>query len=75
MSERSSRRGNRLFMRGPAETPGVIRMFPAGRKIRSISAQNSKREKIDVTSKAEGSTILLQFPNDPDGVVLDIKWK
>lgn len=64
----------RVRVRGPAETPAVLRIFPAGRKPASLSARGATGTDLAVESREEGRTIAVRFPNDPAGATLAIRW-
>jgi len=59
-------------VKGPAETPAVVRLFLAGIKTPKITAINSKGKKINVEIKKDKETYLLKFPNSPDGVTVKV---
>jgi hypothetical protein len=63
----------RFFIKGPAGTPAVVRIFTGGREIESITAVDSAGQPVEVTSVVEGMTARLEFPNDPDGVTVTIR--
>lgn len=65
----------RLVIRGPAETPGVVRLHRAGRTLAEVSARESNGEALDVDVRIDGPTVRLRFPNVPDGVTLVVQWE
>lgn len=65
---------SRIVIRGPAETPAVVRLHLAGRKPVDISAKNSEGAELATDSLVEGETLWLRFPNSPKGSVATITW-
>ncbi len=63
----------KFVVKGPEETPAAVRLFPGSKKLKAITAVNSKGEKVKVEIKKDKETILLRFPNSPDGVTLMVK--
>ena len=65
---------SRITLRGPAETPAVVRLYGAGRGLETIIASDADGEILDVASQRNGETLKLQFPNHPQGTTLEIRW-
>jgi len=63
----------KFVVKGPEETPAAVRLFPGSKILTAITAVNSKGEKVKVEIKKDKETILLRFPNSPDGVTLMVK--
>ena len=63
----------KFVVKGPEETPAVARLFFASKKNNEITAVNSKGEKVDVAVQNDKETVLLRFPNCPDGVTITVK--
>jgi hypothetical protein len=57
-----------LKLSGPLKTTGVARIYAGGKQIQSVSLPDAKVE-------CEGDTVLLTYPNKPESVEIDIKWK
>lgn len=57
-----------LKLSGPLKTTGVARIYAGGRQIQSVSLPDAKVE-------CEGDTVLLTYPNKPESVEIDIKWR
>ena len=62
----------RFTLRGPAQTPGVARVF-VPRDDSVVTAENAQGETVDVTFDRDGATALLTFANDPAGVTIEIR--
>lgn len=75
MAERWSRNTGRLVVRGPAETPAVVRIATRGAGDLQITAKDSEGGAVRVESTKEGATTLLKFPNDPRGVTVEIAYE
>ncbi len=73
MSQQSDAASLQFVVKGPAETPAVVRIFTGGRQIASMTAVDSSGKTVEVTSAADGDTIRLAFPNDPGGVKVAIR--
>ena len=63
----------RFTLRGPAETPAVARVFLPAIELPRISATDAHGKAIDVTCDPMENTALLTFPNDPEGVTVEIR--
>ncbi|MBP7935934.1 MAG: hypothetical protein KA354_14910 [Phycisphaerae bacterium] len=74
LSEQFVDNTTRALIRGPAETPAIVRLFAAGSTPQSITATDAKDAALEVTWKADGPTILVRFPNVPEGATLIVKW-
>lgn len=59
-------------IKGPAETPGVARIFFPSAKNINVKAKNSNGENVKVSIKKNKETFLIKFPNYPDGVIIVI---
>ena len=75
MSEQYRRNVLRVVIRGPAETPAVVRLFAADRRARSLTVRGATGDKLKVEWQQDGSTVLARFPNDPAGATLEVRWK
>jgi len=60
-------------LRGPAETPGVARVFFLEANAAQVKATAANGDPVDVTSRAAGDTLLVSFPNAPEGVTVVIE--
>lgn len=63
----------RLTLRGPAGTPGVARVFVPKSASPHITAANTRGDAVRVTCRTDEDTALLTFPNDPEGVTIEIR--
>ena len=75
MSEHYADRELRVTLRGPAETPAVVRVFRAGRDVERSAAQDTAGQALPVELRADGPTLLARFPNTPSGATLSIRFK
>lgn len=75
MDEKTMRDGIRAVVRGPAETPAVLRIHCGSRKLKDVSARDTQGNAIPVQVREDGQTLLLQFPNVPAGVSVLIRWE
>jgi hypothetical protein len=62
----------RFTIRGPAETPAIVRIFTAGAAPKSITAKDATGKSVAVDSRPDGPTLRLRFPNHPDGVTVEV---
>jgi len=65
---------SRVTIRGPAETPAVIRLYCAGKTVKHLAAHDLVGNALDIVSTQDGRTLKLQVPNRPDGVVVEVGW-
>ena len=63
----------RLTLRGPAGTPGVARVFVPNGASPRVTATNAQGDTVRVSCRMDKDTVLLTFPNDPDGVTIEIR--
>lgn len=75
IEERSERNRLRVVIRGPLETPGLVRLFTAGRKLASLTARDSGGNEREVSWTEQDQTILAHFPNEPAGLVVEAAWR
>ncbi len=67
---------NTIFaVRAPLNTPGSARIHSGGRKLTGARAMDRFGQSLPVQAAEEGGTVLLKYPNDPDGVVLRLGWQ
>ncbi len=67
--------GSRVVIRGPAGTPGVVRLFTAGREPAELTVADLGGGRQPVDTLAEGQTLRLRFDNQPDGATIEIRWR
>lgn len=72
---KSDRGGLRTVVRGPAETPGLMRIFTAGKSLAGLTARDPAGNQREVRWTEEGGTLLVRFPNEPAGITLEARWK
>lgn len=63
-----------LVVRAPAHTNGVTRLATGGRRLRSAQAWTTEGRRVALQAKLETDSLLLEYPNKADGVVLRINW-
>jgi len=63
----------KFVVKGPEETPGVARLFLAGKENIDVTAVNSRDEEIAVEVQNDGETYLLKFPNCPKGMTVMVR--
>lgn len=64
-----------LFVRAPLNTVGVTRIAAAGRTLDAARAVDRLGRPVALQATEEGDTLLLRYPNHPDGVVLRVGWR
>jgi hypothetical protein len=64
-----------LFVRAPLNTVGVTRIHAAGRSLDAARAVDRLGRPVNLQAAEEGDSLLLRYPNHPDGVVLRIGWR
>jgi hypothetical protein len=63
-----------FFTRGPANTTGAARLHSAGKKVAGVKAMDRLGRPVEVQTVPEGDSVLLQYPNQPDGVFIRVGW-
>jgi hypothetical protein len=66
---------SRAVIRGPAETPAVVRFHAAGRELQGAEAVDPEGKDLAVERRQDGASLLVRFPNVPAGATLTIRWK
>ncbi len=66
---------SRAVIRGPAETPAVVRFHAAGRELQGAEAVDTEGKDLAVERRQDGASLLVCFPNVPEGATLTIRWK
>ncbi|MBI1785708.1 hypothetical protein HYR69_11245, partial [Candidatus Sumerlaeota bacterium] len=59
-------------LRGPGETPAIARIWLGETRVGEIAAHDSNGRPVAAESRSEGGSMLLRFPNDPQGVNVSI---
>jgi hypothetical protein len=75
MEERHEGNSTQVVVRGPAETPAVLRLFRETKIPEKLAARTGQQKELEVKWKLSGSTLGVRFPNHPRGVTLEILWK
>jgi hypothetical protein len=63
------------FARGPLHTTGIARLHSGGRALAGVKAMDRLGRPVDISAEPDGDTVLLRYPNDPDGVIVRVGWK
>ncbi len=64
-----------FFVRGPLNTPGAARLHAGGKHLVGARAIDHLGRTVEVQAVPEGDTVLLRYPNDPDGIALRVGWE
>ena len=64
-----------FFVRAPLNTPGAARLHAGGRHLSGARAIDHLGRSVNVQAIPEGDTVLLRYPNDPDGIALRVGWE
>lgn len=64
-----------FYARGPLGTTGAARLNTAGRHFTGARAFDRLGHSVAVQSDPDGGTVLLKYPNDPDGVLVRVGWE
>ena len=63
------------FARGALHTTGAARLHTGGHALAGVKAMDRLGRPVDIQAEVDGDTVLLRYPNDPDGVVVRVGWK
>lgn len=63
-----------FFVRGPLNTNGAARLHAGGKRLTGVRASDRLGRPVAIQSTVEGSTVLLRYPNHPDGVIVRAAW-
>ncbi|MCX6379155.1 MAG: hypothetical protein NT023_06710 [Armatimonadetes bacterium] len=64
-----------LFVKGPSKTQGVARLWAGNKTFKGVRGVDRLGSPISVESYVDGSSVLLKYPNNPDGVILRVGWE
>lgn len=64
-----------FFVQAPSGTAGAARLSSGGKAIASASGTTAWGRPVAVRATANGSTVLLRYPNDADGVAIRAEWR
>jgi hypothetical protein len=64
-----------LFVRGPLGSQGAIRLHAGGKRLAGARCMDRLGRMVMMDARQEGDTVLLRYPNDPDGVVVRAGWE
>ncbi len=67
-------RTSSLFVRAPAGTQGVARLWTGGRRLLGAKGYTVSGAPLPVSYQVEGDTVALRYPNQPDGAVVRAVW-
>jgi hypothetical protein len=63
----------RFTLRGPAETPGVLRVTARMGAYKRITASSADGEEVPLDIEQEGGNCRIRFPNHPEGVSITLR--
>lgn len=64
-----------FLVAGPAGTQGFARIATANRPLLGVKAIDLYGDPIPIQVLDSGDTLLLTYPNDPDGIAIRVQWK
>jgi hypothetical protein len=64
-----------FYVRGPLGTMGAARLHAGGKRISGARAIDRLGHAVTVQADQDGGTVLLRYPNDPDGVLVRVGWE
>src|SRR5579884_4734 len=64
-----------FFARGPLGTMGVARLYAGSRQLLGARGFDRLGRPVSLEAIQEGDTVLLRYPNDPDGIVVRAGWR
>ena len=65
----------RFFVRGPGGTTGAARLASHGKKLDGVRATDWLGRSVALRAYVENGSVLLQYPNHPDGVIVYAGWR
>lgn len=71
-SQEADAQGLRFTIRGPKDTALAARIFTGGRRATKITATSAGGEAVAAQSTAEGECVLVECPNDVEGVRIHV---
>jgi len=63
-----------FLTQGPAKTDGAARLWMGKRQIKGVKAFTVSGSPLAAAVRVDGDTLLVRYPNDPDGVVVRVVW-
>ncbi len=64
-----------FYVRGPLGTTGVARLNAGAMRLAGARAIDRLGRPVSVQAEPDGRTVLLRYPNDPDGVMVRVGWQ
>ena len=64
-----------FFVRGAAGTTGIARLHRGNRRMVGARGMDWLGRPIAVQAQEDGGTLLLRYPNHPDGVIVRVGWQ
>lgn len=64
-----------FFVRGPLNTMGAARLHAGAKRLSGARATDRVGRPVSLQVFPEGSTVLLRYPNHPDGVIVHVGWQ
>ena len=65
----------RFFVRGPGGTTGAARIASHGKKLDGVRATDWIGRPVAVREFVENGSVLVEYPNHPDGVIVYVGWR
>ncbi|MCL5098417.1 MAG: DUF4350 domain-containing protein [Candidatus Omnitrophica bacterium] len=64
-----------FMAQAPAQTDGVARFWRGEREVKEAKAFTVNGATIPITCQVEADTVIVRYPNCPEGVVVRLNWK
>jgi hypothetical protein len=64
-----------FFVRGPQDTPGIARLQAGTKKLAGARASDYLGRPVPLQADPQGNSVLLRYPNNPDGVIVRVGWQ
>jgi hypothetical protein len=64
-----------FYVRGPLGTTGAARLHAGSRRLTGARAMDRLGRSVNIQASQDGGTVLLKYPNDPDGVLVRVGWE
>ena len=65
----------KALLSGPLKTKGIVRFSTAGKKVRSVTVQDSSGKPMLFEQKIESGTLAVTHDGLPDGVLVTVIWR
>lgn len=57
------------------ESAYAARLHAGGKQIAGVKGSDRLGRPVEINATQEGDTVLLQYPNHPDGVLVRVGWR